>query len=89
MTDKQFKYLTKLIVAMGICTVGLTMVAVSIMLEINLKRMAHVSNILTEWSKKANLANEVLDDMYRVHKIKQSYQQQGIGAEETKDINAK
>ena len=72
---------------MGVCTVGLTMVAVSIMLEINIKRMAHVSNILTEWSKKAEFANEVLDDMYKVHKIKESYQNQGIGAEEAKDIN--
>ena len=72
---------------MGVCTVGLTMVAVSILLEINLKRMSNTTKILTEWSKTAGLANQQLKDMYKVNQIKKSYQQQGIGAEETEDIN--
>ena len=72
---------------MGVCTVGLSMFATAVVFELNFSRMDKTVKILTEWSKKANLANEVLDDMYRVHKIKESYQQQGIGAEETKDIN--
>ena len=75
---------------MGVCTVGLTMVAVSILLEINLKRMSNTTaEILTEWSKTAGLANQQLKDMYKVNQIKKSYQQQGIGAEETKDINTR
>ena len=86
-TDKQFKYLTKLIVIMGVCTVGLSMAMTSILLEINLKRMSNTTKILTEWSQKADFANQQLNEMYRVNQIKESYQQQGIGAEEVKDIN--
>ena len=74
---------------MGVCTVGLSMFATAVVFELNFSRMDKTVKILTEWSKKANLANEVLDDMYRIHKIKESYQQQGIGAEEAKDINKK
>ena len=87
MTEKQFNYLKKLIVIMGVCTVGLTMAMTSILLEINLKRMANTAKILTEWSKKADLAHEQLNDMYKVNQIKESYQKEGIGAEEVKDIN--
>ena len=40
---------------------------------------------MKEWSKKADLANEMLlDDLYKVAKTKESYKSQGIGAEETK-----
>ena len=37
---------------------------------------------LMEWSKKADLANEMLTEMFKVEQIKESYKLQGIGAEE-------
>ena len=40
-----------------------------------------------EWSKKADLANEMLGDMFKVQQQKEAYQRQGVGAEEAKDIN--
>ena len=39
---------------------------------------------LKAWSKKADLANEMLNEMYRVQQTKQNYESQGIGAEEVK-----
>ena len=72
---------------MGVCTVGLTMFATAVVFELNISRMDKTVKILKEWSKKADLANEQLNTMYKMNQIKESYQNQGIGAEEAKDIN--
>ena len=82
MNDKQFKYLVKLIVIMGIATVSLSMLATSIMWEINLARMDKSAKTIMEWSKKADLANEMLNELYKVERLKESYENQGIGATE-------
>ena len=70
---------------MGICTVGLSMLATSIMWEINLARMDKSAKTIMEWSKKADLANEMLNDLYKVERLKESYENQGIGAKEEKE----
>ena len=72
---------------MGVCTVGLSMFATAVVFELNIAKLDRAAKILNEWSKKADLANQQLNEMYRVNQIKESYQQQGIGAEEVQDIN--
>ena len=37
---------------------------------------------MMEWSKKADFANEMLEDMFRVQQQKEAYERQGVGAEE-------
>ena len=88
MTDKQFKYLVKLIVVMGCVSVALSFLMTTIAFERNLARMHDTAKTLMEWSKKADLANEMLNDMYKVERTKEIYESQGIGATE-ENINQK
>ena len=37
---------------------------------------------MMEWSKKADFANEMLEDLFRVQQTKEAYERQGVGAEE-------
>lgn len=75
-------YLIKLIVVMGIFTFALTMAGVQLLLERHIARMGNSAKSLMEWSKKADLANEMLGDMFKVQQTKEAYESQGIGAEE-------
>ena len=52
------------------------------LLEYSLHRMDKSAKALKAWSKKADFANEMLEDLFRVHQTKQNYESQGIGAEE-------
>ena len=79
--DRQ--YLIKLIIIMGICTVSMTLVGVQFFLERHINRMGNKAQIMMEWSKKADLANDMLGDMFRVERMKQSYEKQGIKVDET------
>ena len=76
-------YLIKLIVVVGLFTFGLTMAGVQLLLERHIARMGDSAKSLMEWSKKADLANEMLGDMFKVQQTKENYESQGIGAEET------
>ena len=76
-------YLIKLIIVTGLFTVSLTLLGVQLMLERHIMRMGDNAKALMEWSKKADLANEMLNDMFKVQQTKENYESQGIGAEET------
>ena len=75
-------YLIKLIIITGFLTVALTLLGVQLMLERHIDRMGDKAKTFMEWSKKADLANEMLNEMFKVQQIKESYKRQGIGAEE-------
>ena len=82
MSEKQFKYLVKLIVVMGIVTASLSMVATSVLLSVYISNLDKSAQKMLAWSTKADRANEVLNDMFKVHKIKEDYGRQGIKATE-------
>lgn len=82
-------YLIKLIVVASLFTVSLTLLGVQIFLEGNIKRMDKSAKALKEWSKKADFANEMLEDMFRVQQIKEGYKRQGVGADEAVDLTNK
>ena len=75
-------YLIKLIVITGIFTVSMTLMGVQLMLERHINRMDKSAKAFMKWSKKADLANEMLNDMFKVQQTKEVYKSQGIGAEE-------
>ena len=77
-------YLIKLIVITGIFTVSMTLMGVQLMLERHIDRMGNKAKVFMEWAKKADLANEMLNEMFKVQQIKEKYESQGIGAEEVK-----
>ena len=77
-------YLIKLIVIMGFCSVSLTILGVQALLERHIDRMGDNAKTFMEWSKKADLANEMLNEMFKVQQIKEDYESQGIGATEEK-----
>ena len=77
-------YLIKLIVATSLFTISMTLVGVQVFLERHINRMDKSAKTLMEWSKKADLANEMLNEMFKVEQIKESYKLQGIGATEDK-----
>ena len=81
-------YLIKLIVIMGVVTASLSIFGHQLLLERHIARMGDSAKALMEWSKKADLANEMLNEMFKVEQIKESYKLQGIGATEEK-INLK
>ena len=60
----------------------MTLLGVQLMLERHIMRMGDNAKALMEWSKKANLANEMLEEMFKVQQTKEAYEAQGIGAEE-------
>ena len=82
-------YLIKLIVAAALFTISMTLVGVQLMLERHINRLNTSAKSLKEWAKKADFANEMLNDMFRVQQIKESYHRQGIGADEATNINKK
>ena len=78
--DRQ--YLIKLIVAASCFTVALSICGTMLLLERHLYRMGTKAKVIMEWSKKANFATELLDDMFRVQQMKESYEKQGIKVDE-------
>ena len=81
-------YIIKLMVVTAVFTITMTLAGVQLLLERHIIRMGAKAKMLMEWSKKADLANEMLNEMYKVQRIKESYKSQGIGATEEK-INIK
>ena len=77
-------YLIKLIVVMGLVTASLSFMGQQFLLERHIHRMDKSAKALKEWAKKADLANELLNEMFKVEQIKESYKLQGIGATEDK-----
>ena len=77
-------YIIKLIVVMGLVTASLSFLGQQILLERHIARMGNSAKALMEWSKKADFANEMLNEMFKVEQIKESYKLQGIGATEDK-----
>ena len=75
-------YLIKLIVVTGVFTASLSIFGTMLLFERHINRMDNSTQILTEWSKKADLANDMLDDMFKVQRIKKSYEKQGIKVDE-------
>ena len=84
LTTADWFYLIKLMVATAFFTITLTLVGVQLLLERHIDRMGDKAKVIMEWSKKADMANEMLNEMYRVQQIKKNYESQGIGAEEVK-----
>ena len=76
-------YLIKLIVVTAFFTASLSVMGNMFLLEYAIKRIDKSAKAMKEWSKKANLATEVLDDIYKVQQTKENYESQGIGAKET------
>ena len=81
-------YLIKLIVVASVLTASLSIFGTMLLLEYTVHRMDRSAKALKEWAKKADLANEMLNEMFKVEQIKESYKLQGIGATEDK-INFK
>ena len=81
-------YIIKLIVVTGFFTASLSILGTMILLEYSIHRMGKSAKAMREWSKKADFANEMLNDMFKVHQLKESYKLQGIGASEDK-VNLK
>ena len=80
-------YLIKLVVVMGIVTASISIFGNMLLLEYSLHRMDKSAKALREWAKKADFANEMLNDLFKVQQIKESYKSQGIGADEAININ--
>ena len=78
-------YLIKLIVVTGLVTASMSIMGTMLLLERHIYRMGNKAKAMMEWSKKADLANEILEDMFKVQQIKESYESQGIGATEEKE----
>ena len=78
--DRQ--YLIKLVIITGFVTASISICGTMLLLERNMTRMSNTAKILMEWSKKADLANEMLDDMFKVERMKESYKKQGIKVDE-------
>ena len=78
--DRQ--YLIKLIVVTSVFTASLSICGTMFLLERNIHRMDKSAKILMEWSKKADFATEMLDDMFKVQRMKESYEKQGIKVDE-------
>ena len=79
--DRQ--YLIKLIVVTSIFTASISIFGTMLLLERNINRMDKSAQVMKKWSKKADFATELLDDLYKVERMKQSYKSQGIKVEET------
>ena len=75
-------YLIKLIVVTGFLTVSLTVLGVQFLLERHIHRMDNSAKYLMAWSKKADLANQMLNDMFKVQQMKEDYGRQGVKATE-------
>ena len=75
-------YLVKLIVVMSFVTVSLNILSVQLLLERHINRLDKSSKALMAWSNKANTANDMLSDMFKVYKMKQDYEDKGIEATE-------
>ena len=82
-------YIIKLIVVASVFTISMTLMGVQLLLERHIYRMDKSAKALKEWAKKADFANEMLEDMFRVQQTKEAYERQGIKAEEAIDINLK
>ena len=78
--DRQ--YLIKLIVVTGFVTASLSLCGTVFIFERYIKRMDRSAQILMEWSKKADFANDMLDDLFKVQRMKESYEKQGIKVDE-------
>ena len=76
-------YLIKLMVAVSLFTIALILFGVQLLLERHISRMDQSAQKMMKWSKKADFANEMLEDLFRVQQQKKTYESQGIGAEET------
>lgn len=77
-----WSYIIKLMVATAFFTIALTLAGVQFLLERHIYRMNKSAKAMKEWAKKADYANEVLQDMFRVQQIKEGYKLRGIGADE-------
>ena len=77
-------YLIKLIVIASFLTASLSIFGTMLLFEYSIHRMDKSAKGLKEWSEKAGLANELLNEMFKVQQIKESYKLQGIGATEEK-----
>ena len=75
-------YIIKLIVVTNFVMACLILAGVHLLLERQILRMGDNAKKMMEWSKKADLANEMLEDMFKVQQTKEAYESQGIGAEE-------
>ena len=75
-------YLIKLMVATAFFTITLTLAGVQLLLERHIYRMDKSAKRMKEWAKKADFANEMLEDLFRVQQTKEAYERQGIGATE-------
>ena len=75
-------YIIKLMVATAFFTIALTLFGVQLLLERHIHRMDKSAKKMMEWSKKADFANEMLEDLFRVQQTKEAYERQGVGAQE-------
>ena len=83
-------YFTRLIIIAIFCTACVTLAGVRLLFDKHVALMSNNIKALNEWSKKAVLANEMLEDLFKFQQTKEAYESQGIGATEaTKEINLK
>ena len=79
--DRQ--YLIKLVIITGFVTASVSICGTMFLLERHIDRMGNKAKVMMEWSKKADRANNMLSDIFKVERIKQSYEKQGIKVDET------
>ena len=82
LTTADWHYIIKLMVATAFFTITLTLAGVQLLLERHIIRMGKTATTLMKWSKKADLANKMLEGMFKVQQQKEAYELQGVGAEE-------
>ena len=75
-------YFTRLIIAAVFCAIAVTLAGVRWLFDRHVVLMGDNVKALAEWSKKADFANEMLEDMFRVQQVKEAYERQGVGATE-------
>ena len=75
-------YIIKLIVVTNFVMACLILAGVHLLLERQIHRIGDNAKAMMEWSKKADFANEMLEDMFKVQQTKEAYERQGIGATE-------
>lgn len=86
MSTADRRYFTRLIIASVFCIISVTLAGVNFFLS----RQAVNVRALMEWSKKADFAKEMLDDLFEFQQEKEAYKRQGIGADEaTYEVNQK
>ena len=82
MSSDDKRYFIKYGLCLAAAHFGITFAGVSALLEWKTARMNKSAQKMLAWSKKADQANEMLNDLFKVQRMKEDYNRQGIKATE-------